>query len=196
MNLKILSCFMASMFFLLDLQGNSIRNHFKRKKMTKILIADDEEIVIKAMLKTFSKYGKCTTVLSGKDAIDSFTEAMDSEHPFNLIILDISMKDTSGIEVLKEIRRMEKEKGIEKKNQTIIIMGTSNRTKKVVQECIAAGCNKYLLKPLKPDSVATILSDLGIDSIECDESEKKETSKENDQESQGEKEDSKESEAK
>ncbi len=138
--------------------------------MTQILIVDDEEIIRKAMTKTFTKYGECTQASSGNEALDSYKKAADSEQPFDLIILDISMEDKDGVEVLKEIRGIEKEKGIEKKNRVKILMATSNRVKKTVKECIKARCDNYLLKPLKPDAVAARLTELGIEAIKDDDS--------------------------
>ncbi len=129
----------------------------------KILIVDDDEIIRNASEKIFSKYGDCTSVDNGDDAVKCFEEASNGKELLNLIVLDISMDGKSGLEVLKEIRAKEKEKGVEKKARVKIIMVTGHREAEIVKECIAEGCNDYILKPIKPETLAGKLSEFGLE---------------------------------
>ena len=133
--------------------------------MIKILLVDDEKIIIKAMRKLFDKYGKCTSVESGAQAIEAFTTSLQEDKPFDLIILDISLEDKSGLDVLKEFRSMEEGKNISKEDRVKIVMATGNRELKTVKECITQGCDNYILKPLKPDFLEDILGKFGFTRI-------------------------------
>lgn len=139
--------------------------------MIKILVVDDEEIIRKAMGKTFNKYGECTFVEKGLEALKIYQEAFNNEEPFDLIILDYSLEDLSGLDILKEIRDNEKENKIPKIERSKIIMATGNNEVATVKECISAGCNNYILKPLKPKTVAEKLIKLGISPMGQDENE-------------------------
>ncbi len=130
--------------------------------MIKILIVDDEEIIRKAMGKTFGKYGACTSVEKGLEALKTYQEAFDKDEPFDLIILSYFLEDLSGLDILKEIRENEKEKNIPKIDRSKIIMVTGHNEVDIVKECIAAGCNNYMLKPVKPATVEENLLKLGI----------------------------------
>ncbi len=145
--------------------------------MAKILIVDDEKVIRNALQKTFGKYGECISVESGNDALNEYKKADKDKQPFDLIILDISLEDKSGLDVLKEIRSQEKEKKVKKDERIRIIMATGNREKKIVKECIASGCNDYILKPIKPDMITEKLSTFGLKPLDSEEESKKEKKK-------------------
>lgn len=130
--------------------------------MIRILIVDDEEIIRKVMVKTFGKYGTCKVVSSGRDALHEFESAFQGEEPFHLLLLDLSLDDISGLDILRAVRKMENEASVEPKNQAITIMVTGNRERGMVKDCITSGCNDYILKPLKPDMVRQKLEKFGI----------------------------------
>lgn len=72
-------------------------------KQTKILVVDDEESIRKLLQKVLE--GQCRTVLmaeGGRKAVELFRR----ERP-DITILDLHMPEVSGLDVLKEIRRMD-----------------------------------------------------------------------------------------
>ncbi len=130
--------------------------------MVKILIVDDEIISRETMCDIFSKYGHCTSFEKGIEAFKAYQEAVKNKEPYDLIILDYSLEDVKGLNILKEIRDDEKEKKISPKDRSKIIMVTSHSEMSIVQECITAGCDSYILKPLEPAIVKEKLLELGI----------------------------------
>ncbi|MBU0993607.1 MAG: response regulator [Proteobacteria bacterium] len=140
--------------------------------MIRILIVDDEEIIRKVMVKTFGKYGICKAVTNGNDALKLFKKAFESDEPYHLLVLDLSLEDISGLDILKEVRKMEQEKNLDPKKQAITIMVTGNNEIDIVRKCILSGCNDYILKPLKPDTVKQKLENLGINPLTDRESKK------------------------
>ncbi len=128
----------------------------------KILIVDDELISRKAMEKIFIKFGECRIAESGASAEVEFQQALNENQVFQLVVLDISMEDKSGLDVLKSLRSMEAEKKLEQNKRAKIFMATGNREMQMVKSCVTAGCNDYILKPLKPEVVIKKLADIGI----------------------------------
>ncbi len=133
--------------------------------MIKILIVDDEKIIRKAMAQVFKKYGECHFANSGQEALKAFIDTFKTQDPFDLIILDISLEDVSGLDVLKEIRTLERNQKIKHSDRSKIIMATGNQKLKMVKACITAGCDNYIVKPLKPSEVVEALEKIGIPPI-------------------------------
>lgn len=128
----------------------------------KILVVDDEIVSRKKMQKIMASFGDCETVETGKEALSSFSRAWEMGIPFDMISLDIAMPDMDGIQVLKHIRLMEKEKEIPKPKQVKIMMVTSHTDKDTVVESMKSGCNNYIVKPFDKDRVAQKLQSLGF----------------------------------
>lgn len=127
----------------------------------KILVVDDEIVSRKKMEKIMEDFGECRVVDSGTAAVDSFNEAWSFGIPYDLILLDISMPDMSGIEVLNKIRQMEKEKALAKSHCVKIMMVTTHSDKEIVVDCMKSGCNNYIVKPFDRDRVLDKLSSIG-----------------------------------
>jgi CheY-like chemotaxis protein len=66
-----------------------------------------------------------------------------STSKYDLILMDIHMPDMDGIETTRNIRKMENE-GI----HTPIFIVTSNMCKELKQQCIDAGVDDYIVKPI------------------------------------------------
>ena len=151
--------------------------------MKRILIVDDEEIILKVTVKTFEKYGTCKAVTNGKDTLKIFKQAFENNEAFQLVILDLSLEDIGGLDVLKAIRKLEFENTIDPGEKAIIIMVTGNNEKDMVKECIKSGCNDYILKPLKPEIVQNKLArfdfhPLSADKLKKDEADTEQSKKE------------------
>ncbi len=127
----------------------------------KILVVDDEIVSRKKMEKIMDDFGECYKVESGTEAITAFHEAWSLGMPFDLVLLDISMPDMSGIEVLSRIRQMEKDKSLAKSHCVKVMMVTSHSDKNLVVDCMKAGCNSYIVKPFDRERVVEKLSSIG-----------------------------------
>ena len=127
--------------------------------MNRILIVDDEEIGRTLMEDIFSKYGSSISVSSGAAALKVYQKGIEKGKPFNLVLLDISLKDTSGVEVLKKIKQIDIGRGGQK---SVVIMVTAHSERKLVIGCIKSGCRAYFIKPLKQDAVDKKMAELEI----------------------------------
>lgn len=133
--------------------------------MTKILIIDDEALIRSLLKKSLKDYGDCVVTESGKEGLAVFENATYNETPFDIIFLDIMMEGKNGLEVLKEIRTREKQRGITKDKSVKIIMITGNAESAIVKTCIAEGCNKFIVKPFVLKTLSKTLEDLGFKPI-------------------------------
>lgn len=116
--------------------------------MYKILIADDEGIVIEALTfiieKNFSNQCTIQTAKSGRDAI----ERAEHFHP-DIIFMDIRMPGINGIEAMEEIKAT---------NPSGIFIVLSAYDKfDYARDAMKLGAMCYLNKPLKKDEIVQVL---------------------------------------
>lgn len=101
----------------------------------KLLLVDDEINLVDPMSYTLRQKGFETAVAyGGAEALKMY----QAESP-DLILLDWSMPDVSGIEVLKRIR--------EARNFVPVIMITGKSAKEDIVEGLEAGADDYITKP-------------------------------------------------
>lgn len=106
-----------------------------------ILIVDDEKDFVTALAErlTLRDYD-VTTSFEGQDAIEKI-----NQHNYDIVILDVKMPGTSGIDVLKEIKNI--------KPLTEVIMLTGNATIETAIEGMKLGAFDYLMKPCETDDL-------------------------------------------
>lgn len=128
-----------------------------------ILIVEDDAVSRKVITNKLFQLGECTAAKNGKEAIHHFERAIHNNTPFDLVILDISMPDMDGIEVLSTIRKKETWKKIKKSDQIKIIMVTATMRKSSIKKCISLGCNSYISKPFKTKKIYQEIERLGFE---------------------------------
>lgn len=106
-----------------------------------ILIIDDEASLRQTMARILQRVGyEVTTASNAKDGL-----ALVTQHPFDLVYLDIRMPDMSGLELLKTIHI--------KFPDLPIILFTAQPDVNSAVEALRRGATDYLLKPLNPQTV-------------------------------------------
>ena len=113
--------------------------------MANLLIVDDEEDIREFAKSYFGKRGITVDTASGGG------EALDKVDQFNpdLILLDITMDDMTGIEVLKKLR--------EQGNDVSVIMVTGIEDAQTVNEANSWGIKGYIHKPLVLEELEKIV---------------------------------------
>lgn len=118
------------------------------KKLLKILLVEDE-ITSRKMLNSFLlTLGEVDIAINGNEAITAVSKAIELKHPYELIFLDIMLPDTDGISVLKTIRELESQYGLNEDSRSKIIMTSAKSEKEIVLETVQADCTAYLIKPI------------------------------------------------
>ncbi|MFA6012132.1 MAG: response regulator [Desulfobacteraceae bacterium] len=131
----------------------------------KLLIVDDDPVSRILMTKYYCEFGDCVVSISGKEALIEFEYACDKGAPFDLISLDINLSDMSGIDVLKTIRNIEKDKGVKKEKMVKVIMVTSHSDQGYVIGSVKAGCDNYIVKPFDRACVNEKLKSMGFSPV-------------------------------
>ncbi len=85
-----------------------ITQFFSNGEEMRILIAEDDNITRKIILRILSEYGECTSVPGGEEALELFSKSIVEKNRYDLICLDLMMPKMNGIDTLHEIRKLEK----------------------------------------------------------------------------------------
>jgi len=102
----------------------------------KILIVDDERDLVDAYVRLLARPGfRCIGAFDASEAI----QMIDAESP-DLVITDLSLPDSSGIEIIRHVRA--------KSQLTPIIVMSGHNTPEFNEAARAAGANMSLLKPV------------------------------------------------
>jgi two-component system, chemotaxis family, chemotaxis protein CheY len=119
-------------------------------KKLKFLIVEDEFISRTLLKEMLEPFGDCHTVTNGDDAINALRHSYDEpENRYDVVCLDIMMPGKNGHEVLKELRRIEMQKGIQDIDITKVFMVTGLDDSKNIMEALVVGrCEAYLTKPV------------------------------------------------
>lgn len=113
--------------------------------MKRILLIDDDVNLCKVIDYQLRKNGfNVTSVNSGKEGLTHFRQ-----QEFDIVLTDIQMPDISGIQVLKEIRRYNR--------QIIVIMITAHGSIENALEACRLGADDYLTKPFGQEQLLFII---------------------------------------
>jgi CheY-like chemotaxis protein len=121
-----------------------------------ILLTEDVEInreIVMSLLEPTLLSIDCAE--NGKEAVRMFSEAPDR---YDMIVMDIQMPEMDGYEATRQIRKFEAERAAKQTPQLSglpqgvpIIAMTANVFREDIDQCLEAGMNDHLGKPLDPD---------------------------------------------
>lgn len=118
--------------------------------MKKILAVDDTEIILELLKLHLDKEGyDVQTCNNPEEAMQLITD-----EPFDLILLDIMMPGTNGLDVLKFIK-------LQNKNRfTPVVMLTARDDMNSIRDCLTNGALEYMTKPFNIVSVKKRIAQL------------------------------------
>ena len=99
----------------------------------RLLVVEDDEKLAKILSTALSSIGDVDIALSGEKALQFVEKTY-----YDLVILDLMLGNLSGVEVLKEIRRMYL-------MPVIVLSALSDIDKKI--DCFRLGADDYMTKP-------------------------------------------------
>lgn len=116
-----------------------------RDRSFKILAVDDQDLNLKVISKILLKLGhQCIHAKDGQQAIDR----IHSEE-FDLVLMDVQMPVLDGLEATRRVRQFQH-------FNKLPIVGLTAHAER--SECLAAGMNDMLSKPVKADEVQNALT--------------------------------------
>ncbi len=122
----------------------------QQKRNIRTLLVDDNVINQKIALKIMSKMGfQADVAQNGREAIEILSQAA-----YDLVFMDCQMPVLDGYEATRIIRG--------ETSRTInpgvpIVAMTAHAMEGAREECIAAGMDDYIAKPVTPDAIAEMI---------------------------------------
>jgi two-component system chemotaxis response regulator CheY len=116
--------------------------------MAKVMIVDDSAYARRTHRSILERAGHVVVDAStGTGAIETFS----LERP-NVVLLDLSMEDFGGLEVLRTLRTIDSDARI------VVVSADVQRTTE--KSVIAGGAERFLPKPVKADQLLEIVAEL------------------------------------
>ena len=124
------------------------------KENQNILVVDDNKLTCWGLEKVISAQNMfVTTVNNGRDAISEIFNT-----PYGSVFLDINLPDISGLEVLREIKRISPD--------TKVIMMTADNTEDNRKKAMEMGAYQFIGKPFSIPEIREVLQDIiGTESL-------------------------------
>jgi len=121
-----------------------------RIRKPRLLVIEDNVIASKVACSFFGNAG-CLV-----DTAMNQTEAMQSIHnnDYDMILTDLGLPDGSGVEITREARL-----STCRNHLTPIVVLTAHGDERSKQECLTAGANELLVKPLRAEAVTRLMSE-------------------------------------
>lgn len=129
----------------------------------RILIAEDDPTSSRYMAGLLSRFGECTEVEDGAQALAAYKAAIEEGRPYWFICLDIMMPVKDGQEVLEEIRSMERAAGVPASEEVKIVMTTALGDVRSVMSAYKGGATAYITKPIQTERLYETMCGLGFD---------------------------------
>ncbi|MFC1542260.1 ATP-binding protein [Pseudomonadota bacterium] len=122
-----------------------------KQPTSRILLAEDDPIGQRIAVKLLTNAGFSVDIAeNGTIAWEKAKSEM-----YDCILTDIRMPGIDGIELTKRIRKMELEQSLPAVN---IIGLSAHALEEVASECLEAGMNKFMTKPVDPETILAAVS--------------------------------------
>lgn len=134
--------------FPIDYQTLSDAVEYNEREKKRVLIVDDEPIMLRSVKMWLGEDFEVSLVNSGETALDFLTT-----HPVDLVLLDYRMPGMTGPDVLKALREDEQNKNLP------IIFLTSKNDKESIVKVMSLKPDGYILKSKSPEEIkATVVN--------------------------------------
>lgn len=110
----------------------------------RMLVVDDEDGPRQSLNMIFSDDFDVTIASSGEEAIE-----LCHQHSFTVVITDIRMRGLSGIDVLREVKKVDV--------HTEVIVLTAFETLETARQAISLGASEYMKKPFDLDHIQKVV---------------------------------------
>jgi CheY-like chemotaxis protein len=118
-----------------------------------VLFAEDQKVNQQVTLRILTAVLKVSDVTTADDGEQAL--ALYRERPRDLVLMDILMPRCLGTEATRQIRQYEIQRGL---FPARVVALTSCASREELNECIAAGMDAVLTKPLRTDQLRHELS--------------------------------------
>jgi len=132
-------------------QANLLSEEFAVNHPLNILIAEDNLINQKLIIKVLNKLGYQPSLANNGQEV---LEMLEKEE-YEVILMDIQMPILDGLSATRKIRT-------EFNKQPVIIAMTANAMVEDKEECLSAGMNDYVSKPINMEELVRVLKETSL----------------------------------
>lgn len=126
----------------------------------RFLIVDDDESIHLYLQVILGPYGECVTAFSGEQALELFTEALNDDNPFDVVMMDILMAGMDGHQAAELLRDRERAAGISEMDSFKLVMITCLVDDASINKAFFnTRASIYIVKPLDREKVIKELKD-------------------------------------
>ncbi|ATC63547.1 hypothetical protein CMV30_06020 [Nibricoccus aquaticus] len=119
------------------------------RRTLRVLVAEDNtvnQVVASTLLR---KMGHAVELAShGEEAVSKYRDGR-----YDIVLMDVQMPGMDGMEATQHIREIE----VERRARVPVVALTAHAVKGYSEQCVAAGMDGYLTKPLRPPELAAML---------------------------------------
>jgi len=116
----------------------------------RILLAEDNVVNQKVALLMLQRLGyRADVVTNGLEVLEAF-----QRQPYDIVLMDVQMPELSGIETTRKLR----ERAAHLAKRPWIVALTASAMLEDREQCLAAGMDDYLSKPLQPEELKNVLA--------------------------------------
>jgi CheY-like chemotaxis protein len=132
----------------LESKANTFDPEMARRMPLRILLAEDNVVNQKVTLHQLGRMGyRAEVVADGLEAVDAVRRQC-----FDVVLMDMQMPEMDGLEATRCIRRT-----IAAEHQPRIVAITANARNEDRQDCLAAGMDDFVSKPVKVPELLAVL---------------------------------------
>ncbi len=123
----------------------------RHKRNVRVLLAEDNAVNRRVALKTLEKLGyRADAVTNGREAVDAL-----SSRQYDVVLMDVQMPEVDGLEATRMVR----DPGSAVLDHDVPVVAlTAHARAEDREQCLAAGMDDYLSKPIRPDELAAVLA--------------------------------------
>ncbi|KAK1750396.1 autoinducer 2 sensor kinase/phosphatase luxQ [Echria macrotheca] len=127
-------------------------------KTLHLLLVEDNPVNMKLLTATARRLKHTfASACHGLEAVQLYRAAAASARPFDTVFMDISMPVMDGFAATREIRRVEREMGVTRACRIVALTGLSSEVSR--KEALACGSDLFLTKPVKLETVRSLLAE-------------------------------------
>ena len=129
----------------------------------KCLIVEDDLISSRILEGLISRYATCNDAINSQEAMAQFLKAHESGTPYDLILMDIMMPETNGLQTVRLIREKEELMNIPLMHRVKVIMTTAlDDPRTVIKALFESDANSYITKPVTARKLADELRNIKL----------------------------------
>ncbi len=131
--------------------------------LKRILLVEDDPKDIELTLTALGEYNLANEVVTARDGVEALdylyrrgTFAERSEGKPVVILLDLKLPKLNGVEVLRQLKADEQMRLIP------VVILTSSRESRDLEECYRLGVNAYVVKPVRFTEFVEAVKQIGV----------------------------------